>query len=78
MNSNKKIVNMNGSAIESNTPQLPELFTDPEVAEYGEVLSTTESGCVFVKKDKTTFMFQPVARIFGKDDEFYYNKVEFR
>lgn len=76
MNNNKKIVNMNGNAMPEQ-PQLAELYTDPDVAEYGEVLSTTEAGCIFVKKGKVTYMFQPVAKVYGKD-EYYYNKVEFK
>lgn len=59
-------------------PEMPELFTDPEIADYGEVLSTTESGCIFILKDDDVIMFTPVAKIHNTKDCYYYQKVEFR
>ena len=62
----------------SQTPQLPELFTHDEVINLGEVISTTEAGCIFVLADDNVTLYQPVARHHFNDKEFYYNKVEFR
>lgn len=77
MNRNSKIVNMNKEELQAKT-QYPELFTDPEVADYGEVISTTEQGQVFVLKDDKMYLFQPVATRHFNHEEYYYNKVEFK
>lgn len=79
MNRNSKIVNMNKeTSVAPQAPQYPELFTDPEVADYGEVISTTEQGQVFVLKDEKMYLFQPVATKHHNKEEYYYNKVEFK
>lgn len=79
MNRNSKIVNMNKETpVVPQTPQYPELFTDPEVADYGEVIATTEQGQVFVLKDDKMYLFQPVATKHRNKEEYYYNKVEFK
>ena len=76
MNQNKKITQMPKK--EETQPKFPELFTDPEVAEYGEVLSTTFSGQIFVRKDGNIYLFQPVASTHADHEQYYYNKVEFK
>jgi hypothetical protein len=58
-------------------PQFPELYTDADLTSAGEVVSTTAKGQIFVKVDDRVYLFQPVARIHGKEDEYYYNRVEF-
>ena len=80
MNRNSKVVNFNKETPTptSQAPQYPELFTDPEVADYGEVISTTEQGQVFVLKDDKMYLFQPVATHHSNKEEYYYNKVEFK
>lgn len=82
MNRNSKIVKMHNETQVApqapQAPQYPELFTDPEVADYGEVISTTEQGQVFVLKDDTVYLFQPVATRHFNHEEYYYNKVEFK
>lgn len=79
MNRNSKVVNLNKETpVEPQAPQYPELFTDPEVADYGEVISTTEQGQVFVLKDDKMYLFQPVATRHFNHEEYYYNKVEFK
>lgn len=74
----KKTVKVPDFVKEQPVPQLPVLFTDPEVAEYGEVLATTELGCVIVKKDEKVYMFTPIAKVYGDNDNFYYQKVDFK
>lgn len=78
MNRNSKVVNMNKEPQLEAKVQYPELFTDPEVADYGEVISTTEQGQVFVLKDEKMYLFQPVATKHFNKEEYYYNKVEFK
>lgn len=74
MNRNDKIVNMPAEQVK---PNYPELFTDDELVNFGEVVSTTERGQVFVLKDDKMYLFQPVARRYRRDEEYYYNRVEF-
>lgn len=77
MNKNSKIAKMPQQSVES-MPELTELYTDLEVAEYGEVLSTTPLGAVFVKKDDTVYLFTPCARTHSDHDNFYYQRMDFR
>lgn len=79
MNRNQKITKMpvNNAPTEAQ-PKFPELFTDDEVANYGEVVSTTTEGQVFVLKDDKMYLFQPVASRHFNHEEYYYNKVEFK
>lgn len=58
--------------------QYPELFTEEEASNQGEVLSTTDAGCIFVLKNDKVVMFQPVARKHISDRDYYYTMVEFR
>lgn len=78
MNKNDKITKMPQKAAEPMAPELPELYTDPEIAEYGEVLSTTPLGAIFVKKDDTIYLFTPCARTHSDKDNFYYQRMDFR
>jgi len=79
MNRNDKIVNMQDTQPQVQAKvQYPELFTDDEVANYGEVISTTEQGQVFVFKNDNMYLFQPVATKHFNHEEYYYNKVEFK
>ena len=58
--------------------QYPELFTEEEASNQGEVLSTTDAGCIFVLKNDKVIMFQPVAHKHISDRDYYYSMVEFR
>lgn len=73
-----KVISMPTAAPTEQIIQYPELFTEDEVINLGEVISKTEIGCIFVLKDDTITMYQPVARKHFKENEFYYSKVEFR
>ena len=74
MNRNSKIAAM---PAQEQRPQMAELYTDAELTATGEVVSTTARGQIFVKTDDKIYLFQPVARVHGKEDEYYYNRVEF-
>lgn len=82
MNQNKKVVKIPTGTNTPNEqvpqPKFPELFTDPEVADYGEVISTTEQGQVFVLKDNKMYLFQPVATRHTNHEEYYYQRVDFK
>lgn len=75
---NKSKVTKLPVSTEPQAPKYPELFTDDELANYGEVVSTTEEGQVFVLKDDKMYLFQPVASRHFNHEEYYYNKVEFK
>lgn len=75
MNRNNKIAAM--PQAQEVKPNYPELFTDDELANFGEVISTTERGQIFVLKDDKMYLFQPVARRYRYEEEYYYNRVEF-
>lgn len=73
-----KVVQMPDGRQAEQIIQYPELFTEDEVNNIGEVISKTEAGCIFVLLDDVITMYQPVARKHFKENEFYYSKVEFR
>lgn len=78
MNRNSKVVNMNKEPQLEAQVQYPELFTEQEVTDYGEIVSTTKQGQIFVLKDDQMHLFQPVATHHFNKSEYYYNKVEFK
>lgn len=81
MNKNKNIVQMPVNEAPANVEvQLPELFTEDEVTNYlgGEVISTTDSGCIFVMAQDRVYLFQPVARTHCNSHRSYYNRLEFK
>ena len=58
--------------------EYPELFLSDEVINYGEVLSTTESGQIFVMNNDKVYLFQPVASRHFNHEEHIYNRLEFK